>query len=235
MNDDKPKGEVRFEFWFRDGHRIMRRRVAAGLLEHPEVWNGWRWVRGSPYDLDAITGMGEDPWRRGECAERWDLNQAREYAAAHRIDLFTEDPDPAPKADWEVWYRDTFDRECPPKVDAYGNGLVKGLMELWARHLFEGLNGFSRFDLFWKQEKKWIEICGNGKGAARLRTWMFGAKETADRGYVEEADIELLEKTAIAHAKLILMNKTSDFILGLAATAADRQDFETQVSAPTCA
>ncbi len=230
MKDQKPDGEVRFEFWFRDGHGILRCRAAAGPFGHPEVWDGRRWVAGSPYDLDAITGMGEDPWSCGEYADRWDLKQAGEYAAAHRIDLFAEDADPAPKAEWEVWYRDTFDRECPPKVDVHGYGLVKGLMELWARHLFEGLDGFSRFDLLWKPEKKWIEISGDGKRAARLRTWMFGTKRTAERGYVAEAEIDLLEMIAIAHAKLIVSGKTGEPILAKAATAVDRQNFETQLS-----
>jgi hypothetical protein len=36
-----------------------------------------------------------------------------------------------------VWYRDTFDRETRPSVDVRGQGLVEGLTELWARHLFE--------------------------------------------------------------------------------------------------
>jgi hypothetical protein len=130
-------------------------------------------------------------------------------------------------------YRDIFDRECPPKVDVHGHGLVKGLMELWARHLFEGLEGFSRFDLLWKEEKKRIEISGDGKAAARLRTWMFGTKKTADRGYVAESEINLLEAVAIVHAKLIVGGKTSEPILGKAATAVDRQDFETQLSTLT--
>ena len=49
----------------------------------------------------------------------------------------TSPPDPAPEAEWQVWYQDTFDRECPPSVDVRGRGLVSGLTELWARHLFE--------------------------------------------------------------------------------------------------
>ena len=41
--------------------------------------------------------------------------------------------DPARETEWEVWYLDTFDRECPPSVDVRGRGLVRGLIELWAR------------------------------------------------------------------------------------------------------
>lgn len=45
----------------------------------------------------------------------------------------------------------------PRQVDLAGHGLVKGSIELWARHLFEtvqldGQQGFSRFNLWWKQK-----------------------------------------------------------------------------------
>lgn len=226
MKDQTSDGEIQFEFWFHDGHGLLRRRADSGPFGHPEIWNGRRWAPGSPYDLDAITGMGEDPWSCGEYADHWDLKQATEFAVTQGIDLFAKNPDPAPEAEWEVWYRDTFDRECPAKVDAQGYGLVKGLMELWARHLFEGLDGFSRFDLLWKQENSWIEICGDGKGATRLRTWMFGTQETTNRGYVAEADINLLEMIAIMHAKFIEGGKTSEIILEKASTAANRKEFE---------
>jgi hypothetical protein len=132
-------------------------------------------------------------------------------------------------AEWEIWYRDLFDRDCPAKVEVRGYDLAKGLVQLWARHLFEGLDGLSRFTLLWKQENRWIDIVGDTKGARLLRTWTFGAKETADRGYLAEADASLLEIIAISHARLIAGNKTSELILGLAATAADRQNFERQL------
>jgi hypothetical protein len=78
---------------------------------------------------------------------------------------------PAPEAEWELWYRDTFDIECPPNVDVCGRGLVKGLMELWARYLFEtvrldGSLGFSRFHLRWEHWPA-IMIEGNWQGATR--------------------------------------------------------------------
>ena len=49
----------------------------------------------------------------------------------------TDYSDPAPRAAWELWYQDLFDRECPRQVEVRGQGLVQGLAELWARHLFE--------------------------------------------------------------------------------------------------
>jgi hypothetical protein len=81
--------------------------------------------------------------------------------------------DLAPEAEREVWYQDTFDRECPPSVDVRGRGLVEGLTELWARHLFEtvrpsGGEGFSRFHLRWKPGR-FVRIEGDQAGATRLQ------------------------------------------------------------------
>ena len=141
--------------------------------------------------------------------------------------------DPAPEAEWEVWYRDTFDRECPPSVDVHGRGLGKGLIELWARYLFEtvrpgGKKGFSRFHLRW--DGGWADIDGSWKGATRLRKWVFGAKAYSRKGYVAEGDIGLLEKIAVTHANLILDNRSSKQILEAAAGSASRQDLEVRLS-----
>jgi hypothetical protein len=137
------------------------------------------------------------------------------------------------EAEWKVWYRDTFDRECPPSVDVSGRGLVKGLMELWARHLFEtvrpgGGKGFSRFHIRWGGS--WAQIDGDWEGATRLRKWVFGAKKHSRRGYVQEADARLLEEIALTHAILISADQTSEQILAAAAAAQDRQDFEMRLS-----
>ena len=145
--------------------------------------------------------------------------------------------DPAPEAEWEVWYRDTFDLECPPSVDVSGRDLVKGLMELWARHLFEtvrpnGTRGFSRFHLWWEVTRA-ITIEGNWEGATRLREWLFGMKTHSRKGYVKEADTLLLKKVAVTHANLIPVNKSSKQILAAAASAADRRDFEARLSGLT--
>ena len=138
--------------------------------------------------------------------------------------------DPAPEAEWELWYRDTFDLECPPSVDARGRGLVRGLMELWARHLFEtvrpdGSRGFSRFHLRWAGMPA-IAIEGDWQGATRLRGWVFGEKEHGRKGYVGEGDARTLEKIALAHARLITADQGSERILTAAARAGDRGDFE---------
>ena len=43
--------------------------------------------------MDAITGMGEDPWSCGESAAAWDQARAEEYARENSIDLYAENPD----------------------------------------------------------------------------------------------------------------------------------------------
>ncbi len=82
-----------YEFWMAKRHGIVRQRRAPGLLYHPEVWRDGRWHKGSPYVMDAITGMGEDPYSCGEWADRWTLEQAIRYATEICIDLFAENPD----------------------------------------------------------------------------------------------------------------------------------------------
>jgi hypothetical protein len=142
--------------------------------------------------------------------------------------------DPDPEAEWEVWYRDTFDLECPPSVDINGRGLARGLMELWARYLFEtvrpgGSKGFSRFHLRWNQTRI-IKIEGDWKGATRLREWVFGAKKHGRKGYVEEGDVRLLRKIAVAHANLSLANRPCEQILATATAATGREGFEDWLS-----
>lgn len=139
-------------------------------------------------------------------------------------------PDPASEAEWEVWHRDTFDRECPPGVDVRGRGLVEGLTELWARHLFEtvrpgGSEGFSRFHLR-REPGHFVRIEGDRAGATRLRAWVYGRKEHARRGYVAAGDARLLRQIATAHARLLLAGRSSAEVLAAAAEAADCHDFD---------
>lgn len=140
--------------------------------------------------------------------------------------------DAATEAEWEVWYVDTFDRECPPSVDVHGRGLVAGLIELWARFLFEtvqpgGGRGFSRFHLRW--EGKHVGIEGDWEGTTRMREWVFGMKKRSQKGYVEEGDVDLLRKIATAHANLLIAKQTGTLILAAAASARNRQDFEARL------
>ena len=130
--------------------------------------------------------------------------------------------DPAREASWQVWYQDMFDRECPRQVEVSGQGLTPGLMELWARHLFEtvgadGKEGFNRFDLWWEQEKKSVNIVGSWKGMVRLREWIFGGKRQARKGYVGDGDVDLLTLIARMYAYLIAVGQSSEKILTTAA------------------
>ena len=140
----------------------------------------------------------------------------------------------APEAGWELWYQDTFDRECPRQVEVAGVGLVKGLIELWARHLFEtvhadGHKGFSRFNLWWRQKGQSIEIVGEWEGLIRLRQWVFKGKRRACEGCEQAGDRELLKKVAAAHANLLLADQTSEAILVAARASVDRGDFEARL------
>jgi hypothetical protein len=142
--------------------------------------------------------------------------------------------DPSPEAEWQVWYQDTFDRECPLSVDVRGRGLAMGLIELWARYLFEtvrpgGVQGFSRFHLQWGQDK-FVDIKGSWAGATLLREWVFGTKKHSRRGYVAEGDVYLLQRIAVTHARLIAGNQPGDQILEAAADAQDRPDFERRLA-----
>lgn len=134
--------------------------------------------------------------------------------------------------EWVIWYVDTFDRDCPPSREAGGSGLVEGLAQLWARHLFEivrpdNQNGFSSFHLKWRLGR--IEIDGEREGGRRLREWMFGEKEHSYRGYAAEADPALLGKVAAAHAHLIERGRKAEEILAAAQTAKDSADFATRL------
>lgn len=81
-----------FEFWMGEGHGLIRMGARGG---HPEVWceRDAQWEIGSPYVMDAITGMGEDPYSCGESATEMSREQAEEYAKANGIDLYAANPD----------------------------------------------------------------------------------------------------------------------------------------------
>jgi hypothetical protein len=142
--------------------------------------------------------------------------------------------DPAPEAEWQVWYQDLFDRECPRQIEVAGVGLEAGLAELWARHLFEtvgadGQKGFSRFNLWWEQTEKSILVIGAWGGMVRLREWIFGDKRQASRGYVKDGDQVLLEQVARVHSFLALADQTSEGILATAESSVSREDFVCQL------
>lgn len=81
---------VVFSFWYSDRYGLIRRRSWPGALLFPEVWRDGAWVKGTPYVMDAITGMGADPWSCGEMAFEQTREQAEAYAAEHGLDLYAE-------------------------------------------------------------------------------------------------------------------------------------------------
>ncbi len=129
-------------------------------------------------------------------------------------------------AEWQIWYQDTFDRECPRQVEISGRGLVEGLIELWTRHLYEtvqanGQKSFSRFNLWWQQEHKSIKVVGEWDGAIRLREWIYADKRRPNKAYKD-----LLKRIAITHKNQILNHKTSAEILAAAKASENCEAFE---------
>ena len=138
------------------------------------------------------------------------------------------------EAEWEIWYQDLFDRECPRQVEIRGQWLVEGLIELWARHLFETIQStkpqrFSRFNLWWRQERQSVEIVGEWEGQVRLRGWVFRDTMGTTTSSVEGKEYALLKRVAVTHKNHILRGGTSEEILGLAKSAQSRADFEKQL------
>jgi hypothetical protein len=133
---------------------------------------------------------------------------------------------------WELWYRDTFDYDCPPSIDTRGTGLTAGLAELWARHLFEtvqpdGMEGFSRFSLKWDGGQ--VEIAGSSAGSKRLRGWLFAAKRESASGYLDQANAMLLATLAVAHARRIDHPRAPAEILALAEASSDAEEFASRL------
>jgi hypothetical protein len=79
-----------YQFWMADVHGLVTvKRTEVGVC-NPEIWRDGNWITGSPYVMDAITGMGEDPYSCGEYAEELSMEEAKSYAEENGIDLFVE-------------------------------------------------------------------------------------------------------------------------------------------------
>jgi hypothetical protein len=143
------------------------------------------------------------------------------------------DPDPDPDLCWEIYYRDTFDRGCPPSVEARGRGLVQGLLELWSRHLYEGVRedgrlGFSRFNLWSTEPPRSVSVANHPAGCAKLRGWVFGSAPSG-RTDTRPGGDRLLRLLASAHARLVATGGSSQAITAAAAEASDGAAFERQL------
>lgn len=149
-------------------------------------------------------------------------------AQTSRGTRYGEWADPAPDATWQVWYEDTFDRECPRQVDASGQGLAAGIAQLWTRHLREtvqasGQRGFSRFNLWWKEEGRSVEAVGSPAGMVHLREWILSEPTVAR---YDDPVPGLLSTLALVHSHLVLEGKTSESLVAAAAACSEREEFE---------
>lgn len=139
------------------------------------------------------------------------------------------------KAEWEIWYQDNFDLESQRQLEIAGNGLVKGLMELWVRHLYETISptggmSFSHFNLWCKKYKRSIKIEGDIKGLLRIRQWVFGKYGLYEKNYMEIADQEILNTIANVHWKLSRENKSSEPIVDVANKSKSAKDFISRIN-----
>jgi hypothetical protein len=137
----------------------------------------------------------------------------------------------AAEAIWDLWYEDTFDREAPRRVELTGRGMLEGLVQLWARTLTQtvqpgGQRGFARFNLWWRQAGRSIEVRDEGEGLTKLRAWIYGARQAPVRGPLDGADRTLLTRLAAAHRTLILAGEEGAALVSAAAAARDRPAFE---------
>ena len=137
-------------------------------------------------------------------------------------------------AEWEIWYQDNFDLECPRQMELSGRGLIKGLIELWARHLYEtiqpsGFIGFSRFNLWWKQRVCSISIVGEKAGQIKLRQWVYGERRSNYLGCMFVADKDLLQVIAEIHSKLIISGQSSETIVAEALLSNNTEEFITRI------
>ena len=140
-----------------------------------------------------------------------------------------------PMIKWQLWHQDTFDRETPRRIDASGDDLLAGLVQLWARHLFEsvqtnGNKGFSRFNLWLLKERQRIEVNGNREGQVRIRAWVYGEKKRSIQGYVQEGDIARLTLIAAAHRNLLSQGKNCSDIIEAAAASNQLEVFERKIA-----
>jgi len=131
---------------------------------------------------------------------------------------------------WQLWYQDTFDREAPRKVEAEGEGLEKGLYELWKRHLSEtvmegGGRGFARFNLWWVEAGKSVEVVGGWGAQLKLRGWVYKWGKFIRTGRKVQLDEGLLQKIASVHADLIRGGETSERILDAVSKVGSKAEY----------
>lgn len=81
-----------YKFWISERYGLIRQ-PAGTPWGRPQVWGEGAWIHGSPYVMDALTGLGEDLWSSGDCADECDLATAEAFAKQHGIDLLGPSPE----------------------------------------------------------------------------------------------------------------------------------------------
>jgi hypothetical protein len=111
------------------------------------------------------------------------------------------------RARFELWARDTFDREADAHLDREGTGLVAGLVELWRSVLREGVldSGGASFTAFSLVLTDGDEADTTDLGVqpfdnralAKLRRWIHG------QPVLDAREGEMLRALATTHAALL--------------------------------
>lgn len=76
----------KYKYWISEHYGLIRQ-AAGSPWGFPQVWGEYGWVYGSPYVMDELTGLGEDLWSSGGCADECDLKTAEAFAREKGIDL----------------------------------------------------------------------------------------------------------------------------------------------------
>ena len=129
---------------------------------------------------------------------------------------------------WEIWSSDLFDRDARPLVETNGEGLARGLSELWLRHLDEtvqanGSLGLTRFHLGW--ERGQVHIHGNTRGGLRLKQWLIPAGPLSSEDYLDQETAAPLLRLGRMHLRVLDHPDAAQLLLEAAATADDFASF----------
>ena len=125
---------------------------------------------------------------------------------------------------WELIYRDTFDRETPPRIEKTGNGIKSAIFCLWQYTLSEGITkkgnrSFSAFNLIFKNTEAYknetrsngfsltdniINVWHSATALSKLRAYIYGFKDrTGGReAYIDKGGMLLNLLTEYHYSKL---------------------------------
>ena len=77
-----------YQFWESTSFGLIRQKSTFKELHYPEIIVNGKWITGNPYVVDAITGMGEDPWSCGEISNELSAEDAEKIAKENKIGLY---------------------------------------------------------------------------------------------------------------------------------------------------